>query len=121
MCRSQHYYKDQKTQGKWRVSKYVDAHRASIIYFFTDDSLILMKARISDAQQLAHILEVYERASRQVINMDKSYIMFSPNTNQSVRTEMKACLSMIMKLKGKITWVCLCLWGKQEKGPLSIL
>ena len=60
-----------------------------------------MKARISDAQQLAHILEVYERASRQVINMDKSYIMFSPNTNQYVRTEMKACLSIDHEANGE--------------------
>ena len=36
--------------------------------FFADDSLILMRAKASDAQELGRILEVYERASRQVIN-----------------------------------------------------
>ena len=36
-----------------------------------------------------------------MINKDKSYIMFSPNTNQSVRTEMKACLSIDHEAKGE--------------------
>ena len=49
--------------------------------FFADDSLILMRARASDTQELGRILEVYERASGQVINKDKSTIMFSPNTD----------------------------------------
>ena len=69
--------------------------------FFDDDSLILMKARTSDAQHLAHILQIYERASGQMINKDKSYIMFSPNTNQYVRTEIKACLSIDYETKGE--------------------
>ena len=46
--------------------------------FFADDSLILMRARASDAQELGRILEVYERASGQVINKDKSTIIYSP-------------------------------------------
>jgi hypothetical protein len=49
--------------------------------FFTDDSLILMRARADDAKELRHILEVYEQASGQMINKDKSSIMFSPNTS----------------------------------------
>jgi len=36
-----------------------------------------------------------------VINKDKSYIMFSLNTNQSVRTEMKVCLSIDHEAKGE--------------------
>lgn len=35
--------------------------------FFVDDSLILMRAKVSDAQELGHILEVYEETSRHVI------------------------------------------------------
>jgi hypothetical protein len=50
--------------------------------FFADDSLILMKARASDALELRRILEVYEKASGQVINREKSSLMFSPNSGQ---------------------------------------
>ena len=57
--------------------------------FFADDSLILMRVKASDAQELGRILEVYERASGQVINKDKSTIMFSPNTHQHVKDHMR--------------------------------
>jgi len=63
--------------------------------FFADDSLILMRARASDAQELGRILEVYERASGQVINKDKSTIMFSPNTEQRVKDHMRTTLSIL--------------------------
>jgi len=38
--------------------------------FFADDSLLLMRARADDAKELRKILEIYERASGQVINKD---------------------------------------------------
>ena len=47
---------------------------------FADDSLILFRAKEEDAQQLQHILNLYEECSGQMINKDKSAIMFSPNT-----------------------------------------
>jgi hypothetical protein len=62
--------------------------------FFADDSLILMKARINNLKELKHILEVYEQASRQVINKDKSSIIFSPNTRNYVRDQVKAIISI---------------------------
>jgi hypothetical protein len=62
--------------------------------FFADDSLILMRARSQEVAELRRILEVYERVSGQVINKDKSYILFNPNTARAVRDEMKATLSI---------------------------
>jgi len=63
--------------------------------FFVDDLLILMRARASDAQELSRILEVYERASGQVINKDKSTIIFSPNTEQRVKDHMRTTLLIL--------------------------
>jgi hypothetical protein len=62
--------------------------------FFADDSSILMKARVKDLKELKHILEVYERASGQVINKDKSLIIFSLNTRNYVRGQVKATISI---------------------------
>jgi len=52
---------------------------------FTDDSLILCKASRAEAQQLKEILRVYEECSGQMINVDKSAVMFSPNTGTEDR------------------------------------
>jgi len=62
--------------------------------FFADDSLILMRARASDALELRRILDVYEKASGQVINKEKSSMMFSPNTGQHDRSLMRSNLSI---------------------------
>jgi hypothetical protein len=47
---------------------------------FADDSLILFRANRGDAQQLQRVLHLYEECSGQIINKDKSAIMFSTNT-----------------------------------------
>ena len=54
-----------------------------------------MRAKASDAQELGRILEVYERASRQVINKDKSTIMLSLNIDQRVKDHMRTTLLIL--------------------------
>ncbi|XP_057811629.1 uncharacterized protein LOC131025859 [Salvia miltiorrhiza] len=51
--------------------------------FFTDDSLIFFKANEEVAKGFKEVLHIYESASSQVINLDKSTVSFSPNTKQS--------------------------------------
>jgi hypothetical protein len=83
--------------------------------FFAYDSLILMKARINDLKELKHILEVYERASGQVINKDKSSIIFSPSTRNSVRDQVKAIISIQYEVRsGKLLGLPI-LVGKSNK------
>ena len=52
---------------------------------FADDSLILMKANISNARTLKKVLETYCQSSGQMVSNAKSSIYFSPNTGVSVR------------------------------------
>jgi hypothetical protein len=69
-----------------------------------------MRARSEEAAELRRILEVYERVLGQVINKDKSSILFSPNTARAVRDEMKATLSISQDK-----------WGERYLGlPVSI-
>jgi ribonuclease HI len=55
--------------------------------FFADDTLVLFKASNSGARSLQYILNLYEQASGQVINKDKTSIMFSPNTTQQIQQQ----------------------------------
>ena len=61
---------------------------------FADDSLIVMKASSSGAQALKQIMCKYELASGQVINKDKSSILFSPNTGDHAKQQMRLILSI---------------------------
>lgn len=55
---------------------------------FADDSLILCRADGGDAQKLQSILQIYEECSGQMINKDKSVVMFSLNTVNEKRGEL---------------------------------
>lgn len=63
--------------------------------FFADDSLILIKASVQGARKLQHILELYEDASGQMINKEKTTTMFSPKTNEEVKNQMLAELGIV--------------------------
>jgi len=77
-----------RTEAEDRIKGFCICRGASTVIhlFFVDDSLILMQARHSDAVELKHILSVYERVSGQVVNTNKSSILFSPNTQATVWT-----------------------------------
>ncbi|XP_062102876.1 uncharacterized protein LOC133813856 [Humulus lupulus] len=53
--------------------------------FFADDTYIFCKATIEDAEHILHLLSVFESASGQKINYDKSSIFFSRNTEVGLR------------------------------------
>jgi hypothetical protein len=53
--------------------------------FFADDTLILLKATVRGARCLHQVLELYEEVSGQMVNKDKTTIMFSPNTSQQTK------------------------------------
>jgi hypothetical protein len=61
---------------------------------FADDSLILMRAKESDAQTLQNMLNLYEACSGQMINKEKSVIMFSPNTGENDRNHVMQVLNI---------------------------
>ena len=54
---------------------------------FADDSLVLIKASRESATSLQNVLNLYEACSGQVVNYDKSSVMFSKNTNAGQRKE----------------------------------
>jgi hypothetical protein len=52
---------------------------------FVDDSLLLLEATKDSANTVNSILQAYEAASGQVINRDKSSILFSKNTKRRLK------------------------------------
>jgi hypothetical protein len=69
--------------------------------FFADDSLILMQSRYSDAFELRLILSTYERVFGQVINKDKSSILFSPNSGTQVKGQIRGILGITQEAKNE--------------------
>ena len=53
--------------------------------FFADDSLLFCKANDQECHKLIEILELYEAASSQKVNAEKSSIFFSHNTPHEKR------------------------------------
>ncbi|KAK4389823.1 putative ribonuclease H protein [Sesamum angolense] len=61
---------------------------------FADDTLIFCQATKEAMRCIRGILEKYERASGQLINLDKSSIFFSSNTSHEDRMEMATLLGV---------------------------
>lgn len=64
---------------------------------FAGDSLLLLKTDEQSAQCLQNILDMYEDCLGQIINKDKSSVMFSGNTTE---TE-KRSLNMTLQIGGE--------------------
>ncbi|XP_021597623.1 uncharacterized protein LOC110603924 [Manihot esculenta] len=66
--------------------------------FFADDSLIFFKANVQEALELKRILRMYENASGQVVNFQKSSIFFSRYTPVALRDSVCLVLQVEEKL-----------------------
>lgn len=57
----------------------------SLICFFTDDTLLFCKAKIEQIRFIKEILRRYEACLGQKVNLEKSTIFFSKNTNEEIK------------------------------------
>jgi hypothetical protein len=67
---------------------------------FADDSLLMLEANVQSVQTVKAILQTYEECSGQVINRDKSSVMFSMNAKRST----KNLLLQSLELGGGNRW-----------------
>ncbi|XP_027103053.2 uncharacterized protein [Coffea arabica] len=63
--------------------------------FFADDTLLFGKASLQEAQHIRTILDLYKAASGQEVNFDKSAVVFSKNTDPTVRRSITQLLNIM--------------------------
>lgn len=64
--------------------------------FFADDSVIITRATVSEAETILCLLKEYEVMSRQMINMEKSEVSFKKGLSHEDRERIRDKLSMCM-------------------------
>lgn len=57
--------------------------------FFADDSLIFCGANVRECQNILHVIEIYENASGQRINRDKTNLFFNSNIGETIQATIK--------------------------------
>ena len=62
---------------------------------FADDSLILMKANVSNAISLKSVLDSYCGASSQLVSVDKSSMFFGPTTDANIKSQVCTILNIM--------------------------
>ena len=60
--------------------------------FFANDSLLFTRANLPEAQKVLNILNIYEAASGQVVNVDKSEVSYSRNVSEHMKNELQQSL-----------------------------
>lgn len=68
---------------------------------FADDCLIFTQATKRGADRVADILEAYNHGSRQLVNKNKSAILFSPNCTQESKEEVHTSLQIPTEALGE--------------------
>ena len=61
---------------------------------FADDSLLFCQASRDEGETIAEILQTYERASGQSINLEKSSVYFSSNTSEGQKGQILEALGV---------------------------
>ncbi|GMY39116.1 hypothetical protein FCV25MIE_34360 [Fagus crenata] len=62
--------------------------------FFADDSVLFCRASLQECHAVQEVLSIYERASGQQINQDKTTLFFSASTREETQNEIKVALSL---------------------------
>nr|XP_027122295.1 uncharacterized protein LOC113739247 [Coffea arabica] len=90
----------QAEDGKRILGMKISRNGSSLTHlFFADDSLVFCKADRDEANELCQILRKYEKASGQVINLEKSSVFFS--SNDSISRRMNSWKNKLLSQGGK--------------------
>ncbi|KAL0288473.1 UNVERIFIED_CONTAM: hypothetical protein Scaly_2729500 [Sesamum calycinum] len=86
----------QDRESRGEITRVAVAHNVTRVshLLFADDTLIFCKATETELGMIWRLLETYGKASGQLINFDKSSIVFSSNTPQDTRNGLASALGI---------------------------
>ena len=88
--------------------------------FFADDSLLFCRATLSDLQVIQNILSLYETASGQKLNREKTTIFFSKAVSEDTKTQISNYLE-VPEVKAYEKYIGLpAVVGRKKKESLNI-
>ena len=81
---------------------------------FADDSILFYHATTGKVEVINEVLQAYANALGQCINMEKSSVYFSSNTQGSQREEIVSLLGVKEVERLNLIWVYLLWWVEQN-------
>ncbi|KAG8640984.1 hypothetical protein MANES_13G093526v8 [Manihot esculenta] len=82
----------------------VSMHGPSVSYLlFVNDSILFSHASMEEARIIKQNLEQYSRASGKSINLNKSSLVFSPNTPMNIKQQKQAFNFLVERMDGKLS------------------
>ena len=89
--------------------------------FFADDSLLFCRAEREECNKVVEILDCYEKASGQIVNTDKSGILFSSNTGDEDKITSMDILNIHRPMNQDIYLGLPLLFGRSKKRAFRAL
>ena len=83
--------------------------------FFADDCLLFCRSTREECDKIKELLAIYEVASGQVVNKDKTTLFFSKNTDEAVQEEIKVSLGIPAIQHLRSIWVYHPLWAETRE------
>ena len=63
--------------------------------FFADDCLLFCRSTLTECDKIKELLALYEVASGQMVNQDKTTLLFSRNTEEETQETIKMSLGLL--------------------------
>ena len=82
----------QLMMGKSMVFHFAGGGQRLLTFFFADDCLLFCRATLTECEKIKNIFNIYEAASDQMVNKDKTTLFFSRNTNEATQEAIKVPL-----------------------------
>ncbi|XP_074314729.1 uncharacterized protein LOC141649964 [Silene latifolia] len=100
-------------------SRFLGMLRLFRTFFYVDDAFICCKATPASFEAIRDIFQTFETASGQMINLQKSFIKFSPNSPEDFKSHMTSILRMNTSDSFDKVTTCISSWSSLHLSQAS--